>query len=81
LKGAIEKIRRELLRMETERKDLSSRPTIGTMSGFRYAIQSDHAKRMQRKNAEIQEQQDELAKAEYLLSCLLNSDAPKVSLP
>ncbi|MEQ1829161.1 MAG: hypothetical protein ABL921_24575, partial [Pirellula sp.] len=42
-KGNIEKIRRELLRMETERKDLSSRPTIGTMSGFRYAIQSDHA--------------------------------------
>ena len=70
-KMAIEAIRKALEVLQTERKDLAKRPTLGESSSYRFSLQRESKQLLQRKDAEIQDLRDALAKAEFGLAEIL----------
>ncbi len=70
-KKAIEAIRNALELLQTERKDLAKRPSLGESSSYRISLQRESKQLLQRKDAEILDLRDTLAKAEFGLAEIL----------
>lgn len=79
-KKAIEATESALNVLKKERKELASRPSIGETSSYRIPLQREFTRQLQRKDTEIQEQTDALAKAKFDLAEFLRS-LPKESPP
>ncbi len=70
-KKAIEAIKNELDLLQIARKDLAKRPSLGESSSYRISLQRELKQLLQRKDAEIQDRLDSLAKAEFQLAEIL----------
>ncbi len=70
-KKAIEDIKKALDLLQTERKDLAKRPSLGESSSYRISLQRELKQLLQRKDAEIQDLRDTLARAEFGLAEIL----------